>query len=533
MITCNNLAIDYAGRYLFKNVQLNLLAKNRYAIVGANGSGKSTLLRLFAQQEKATQGTIEKSKSAVVGLLKQDHFRYEHERVIDVVIDGKPELLTAFHDKEELLTGEEFGEAECQRLADLEEIILNLDGYNAENRAERILQGLGINENFHHGPLSALSGGYKLRVLLAQALFQNPDILLLDEPTNHLDIVTIVWLEQFLLTEYQGLLIFVSHDQQFINTVSTHVLDVDYEKITTYPGTYDEFIAKKEAILEQKQHELAHKQQKIASMQEYADRFRAIPSKAKQALSRLKMIDRIELPSIKNSSRTSPDFIFMPERPVGKYVLRTDELAKSYSERTLFKKLSFVLQKGQKCAVIGPNGVGKSTFLKILMNQIKSDQGKFHWSETASIGYFAQDFHDLLKPEMTLLQWLCQEVRGATELAARKALGQMLFSGTDVDKPIKVLSGGECARLIFAKLSLEKHNVLVLDEPTNHLDLETIEGLIEGLKAFTGSVLFVTHNRYLINQAATHLLVMYPDQFEWYPGSYQEYHLRNATNPVN
>lgn len=523
MITCNDLSMDFNGRYLFKNVQLNLLPKTRYAVIGANGSGKSTLLKLFSQEELPTQGSIDKPKKSVTGILKQDHFRYEHERVIDVVLDGKPILASAFKEKEQLLMLNVFEEKECYRLAELEERILALDGYSAESQAKRILQGLGVAKSAVEGPLSALSGGYKLRVLLAQSLFQHPDILLLDEPTNHLDILSIVWLENFLVNEYDGLLVFVSHDRHFINKAATHVLDIDYETITVYPSSYDDFLTKKSAVLEQKKHELAYKQQKIDAMQEYADRFRAIPSKAKQALSRLKMIDRIELPDIKNTSRIKPMFHFTQLKSTGKQVLEVDNLSKSYGEKLLFKKVNMVIQRGQKYAVIGPNGVGKSTFLKILLSQISPDQGKFHWSETVSIGYFAQDFHDLLTPNQTLLQWLCEKSSETSELMVRKALGQVLFSGSDVDKMIKVLSGGECARLIFAKLILEQHNVLVLDEPTNHLDLEAIQGLAEGLHQFQGTILVVSHNRYLIQNVATHLIVMGQDNIELYPGTYDEY----------
>lgn len=521
--------MEFQGRYLFKNVQFNLLSKNRYAVVGANGSGKSTLLKLLAEEERPTSGSVEKPKKSIVGMLKQDHFRYDNQRVIDVVLDGKPELLNAMQEKEKLLAAGEFGEKECAYFAELEDRIIALDGYSAESKAQIILQGLGIDNHKHQGPLSALSGGYKLRVLLAQALFKNPDILLLDEPTNHLDIVSIVWLEKFLINEYKGLLIFISHDHNFINNVATCILDIDYETITAYPSDYHEFLRKKAEILAQMEHELAHKQQKIDSMQEFADRFRAIPSKAKQALSRLKMIDRIELPDIKNTSRIKPDFIFHPKRPTGKQVLHVENLEKKFNEQSLFSKLNFVIQRGHKCGIIGPNGVGKSTILKILLNQIKADKGHFQWSETISLGYFAQDFHEQLNPEKTLLEWLCENVASTTELAARKALGQVLFSGSDVDKTIKVISGGECARLILAKLILEQHNVLVLDEPTNHLDLEAIEALVEGLKHFQGAVLFVSHNRYVVQHVASHLLVIDKKGVELYPGTYDEYMNREVT----
>jgi ATPase subunit of ABC transporter with duplicated ATPase domains len=529
MINCNNLTIDFAGRYLFKEVNLNLLPRNRYAIIGANGAGKSTFLKLLSQEEQASMGSVDIPKKAVLGMLKQDHFRYENERVIDVVLDGKPLLIQAFRAKEALLTKEEFGEAECVLLGELEEQITQLQGYSAESEAQTILQGLGIPIEAHTGPLSALSGGYKLRVLLAQALFKNPDILLLDEPTNHLDIISIVWLEKFLVEKYTGLLIFVSHDKQFINTTANVILDIDYETITPYPGNFDNFMNKKAEALLQLEQELANKQEKIAAMQSFVDRFGAKASKAKQAASRMKMIERIEITDIKNSSRVAPNFAFPSDKPTGKLVLEAKELSHAYGDRTLFMNLNFIIQRGTKLAVIGPNGVGKSTLLKILLDQVQAELGDYKWTETAKIGYFAQDFHHLLDPNQSLLQWLCDAVPGSSEMAARKALGQMLFSGADANKKIKVLSGGECARLIFAKLFLEKCNVLVLDEPTNHLDLEAIEGLADGLREFGGTVIFVSHNRFLISNVANHILAMDRESFEVYPGTYDEYNNRAAS----
>jgi ATPase subunit of ABC transporter with duplicated ATPase domains len=515
--------MDFSGQCLFRNVDLNLSTKMRYVVVGANGSGKSTFLKLIAEQEHPVAGVIDKPKKISVSILKQDHFRYENENIIDIVLEGKPELFEAFQKKNRLLESSEFGERECLLLAELEELITALDGYSAQSRAEIILQGLGIISEYHFKPLSCLSGGYKLRVLLAQALFQDPDVLLLDEPTNHLDIVSIVWLEKFLKSDYHGLLIFVSHDHNFINNLATCILDVDYETITAYPGNFDTFLAKKAEAFALMQHDLAHKKQKIASMQEYADRFRATPSKAKQALSRLKMIERIELPDIKNTSRIRPNFTFEQHRPTGKRVVRVEGLAKSFGVNTLFTKLDFIIQQSQKCAIIGPNGVGKSTVLKILLNQIDPDIGHFSWSETTSVGYFAQAFYEQLSPEISVLQWLRDNVSDVDEMTMRKILGAMLFSGSDVDKTIKTLSGGECARLMLAKLILEKHNVLILDEPTNHLDLEAIEGLAIGLQQFPGAILFVSHNRYLVQQVASHLLVMNKDSVEFYPGTYDEY----------
>lgn len=525
MINCIDVSVGFGNRYLFKNIQLNLSAKNRYALIGANGTGKSTLLKLLAEEEHPSDGVIEKPKGARTGLLKQDHFIYKDHRVIDVVIDGKPELAQALAKKEALLSKELLTEEENYHLAELEETILLMDGYNAESEASTILKGLGIPHSKQDGPLSELSGGYKLRVLLAQALFKNPDILLLDEPTNHLDIVSIQWLAEFLTTEYKGLLVFVSHDRQFIDDVATHILDIDYQLVSTYPGNYDKFLNKKEERMLQLESEIAHKQQKIDSMQEFVDRFGAKASKAKQAQARQKMIDKIEtqIPEVKSSSRIKPNFHFHQKKPSGKKVLEVKSIAKSFADKLLFQNVNFNLHRGQKCALIGPNGIGKSTLLKILLNQVKAEQGEFIWNENSSIGYFAQDFHHFLAPEKTLLQWLTDEVTGVSEMHIRKMLGQMLFSGDDVKKKISVLSGGECARLYFAKLILEQHNILVLDEPTNHLDLEAIEGLAEGLKHFAGTVFFVSHNRYFVQAVASSLVIINANRINLYPGTYQEY----------
>ena len=523
MLSTNQLSIDFSGRVLFKDVSLNLLAKNRYAVVGSNGSGKSTLLKLLAEDEAPSEGSISKPKSATLGILRQDHFRYESYQVIDVVIEGKPQLAKAFADKNALLEKEDFSEADCYHLAELEEIINRLHGYEAKAKAEKILAGLGLSQEAIAGPLSALSGGYKLRVLLAQALFQDPDILLLDEPTNHLDIVSIAWLESFLTQTYRGLLIFISHDREFINRTVTHILDVDYQTITCYTGNYDKFLVDKAEVRMQKESDLAHKQAKIADMQEFVDRFKAKASKAKQAQARIRMIEKIDLPELQDSSRNQIAFNFPQIRESGKVVMEVKKLAQAFDDNIIFDNLSFMVNRGQKLGIIGPNGVGKSTLLKTVINELEPFSGDVKISETVYLGYFAQDFHDQLIAELSLMQWLALQVPKATDMEIRKVLGAMRFTGDDVHKLIGVLSGGECARLIFAKLMLEKPNVLILDEPTNHLDLETIEGLVEGCKAYPGTLLFVSHNRYFLTEVATQLLVMMPNKAQIYPGNFNEY----------
>lgn len=523
MLDVKNLSMQFGPKSLFQKANLILLPPQRYGVVGANGTGKSTFLKILAGEEQASNGSVEKAKSLKIGILKQDHFRYEQERLVDVVIRGNSVLWEALTEKDRLYSKEIFTEEDGYRLSELEETVMNEGGYEAEAIAKNLLLGLGIGEKFHYGPLSALSGGYKLRVLLAQVLYQQPDIMLLDEPTNHLDIISIAWLEEFLKTSFKGLLIFISHDKSFLNNTSTNILDLDYDTITDYPGNYDKFCFAKEEDLRLKQSELKNQEKRIDALQGFVDRFGAKASKASQAASRQKMIDRIELVDIKDSNIFRPYFNFHAKKPSGKLVVKIENLHKKFAERTLLKNVSFSLQRGDKCAIVGPNGIGKSTLLKILLKELQADQGKFEWNETASIAYFAQDYRSRLIPEQTVLQWLEDNV-AAPGQEIRKVLGQVLFRGADVDKNIGVLSGGESARLVLAQLILEKHNVLIFDEPTNHLDLESIDALIEAIQLFPGTVLFVSHNRHFIDDIATRVLVI-TEQFgvQNYLGNYKDY----------
>jgi ATPase subunit of ABC transporter with duplicated ATPase domains len=402
-------------------------------------------------------------------------------------------------------------------------VVMHENGYEAEAIAKDLLLGLGIAEKFHTGPLSALSGGYKLRVLLAQVLFQKPDIMLLDEPTNHLDIVSIAWLEEFLRTSFKGLLIYISHDRGFLNNLSTNILDIDYDTVTDYTGNYDQFCISKDERLRLKQAELKNQEKKIEALQSFVDRFGAKASKAAQAASRQKMIDRIELVEIKDSNIFKPYFNFTHKKASGKHVIKIENLSKKYDERVLLKDVSINIDRGDKCAIIGPNGIGKSTLLKILLAEVNADKGHYEWSETVQIGYFAQDYRTQLNPEMTVWQWMETHIVAPIQ-EIRKVLGQVLFRGDDVYKKIGMLSGGESARLVMAKLILEKHNVLIFDEPTNHLDLESIDALIEAIQKFPGAVLFVSHSRYFIDQISTRVLSLSEAHgVQNYLGNYQDY----------
>lgn len=523
MLDIRNISMEFGQKSLFQDVNLILQPPLRYGVVGANGTGKSTFLKILAGEETASNGSVEKAKTTSIGILKQDHFRYEDERIIDVVIRGNPDLWQALTEKEALFHKPEFTEKDGYRLSELEEIIMHQGGYQAEADAKSLLLGLGVTEKYHHGPLSALSGGYKLRVLLAQVLYQKPDIMLLDEPTNHLDILSIAWLEGFLINSFKGLLVFISHDREFLNSLSTNILDIDYDTVLDYVGNYEKFVTAKEETLRLKQSELKNQEKKVEALQRFVDRFGAKASKASQAASRQKMIDRIEMVEIKDSNIIQPIFNFTPKKPSGKSVLKVEQISKQFDSRVLLKDVSFDIQRGNKCAIIGPNGIGKSTLLKILLNELNCDQGQFEWSETVQVGYFAQDYRTQLPPQQTLWQWLEDNVVASAQ-DIRKVLGQVLFRGDEVEKKISMLSGGESARLILAKLILQKNNVLILDEPTNHLDLESIDALIEALHNFPGAVLFVSHNRYFIDRISTRVLALTEHQgAQNYLGNYQDY----------
>lgn len=524
MIALNQLGMTFGDNLLFYDVNLNLNVGHAYALVGANGAGKSTFFKLVTGEEEQSFGEIIIPKDATIGWLKQDQFRYEDTPLVDIVMQGKPHLWAALQEKETLLACEDWDDKIGYRFAELEEIIFHYNGYNASVEIERILVGLGIAADYHSKPLKSLSGGYKLRVLLAQALFQNPSILLLDEPTNHLDIVTIQWLEKFLKNEFQGLLIFISHDVEFIDNLADYVLDVDFGDIKQYTGNYEQFLLEKQLIQEQKLIEKKSAEEKIAHMQKFVDRFKATASKAAQARSRMKMIDKVKIPDVVNSSRIAPHFNFTPQRPSGKQVCKLEGLSKAFKDKSLFKNLNLEIQRGCKLAIMGVNGRGKSTLLKIMLELIPADAGAISWGNEVRISYFSQDHHELLNQSMSAFNWLNNLATGCTEQRIRQVLGQMLFVKNDVDKDILSLSGGESARLLLAKVILEAPNVLILDEPTNHMDIETIEVLAKALTHYTGTLIFVSHNRYLVEQVATRILYFAEGtKIKDYKGTYAEF----------
>ncbi|HEX7603890.1 MAG TPA: ATP-binding cassette domain-containing protein [Polyangiaceae bacterium] len=520
MIGISSLGKSFGGRTLFEGASFQLNAGSRYGLVGANGSGKTTFLKILAGDEPATDGSVAFPSGARVGVLRQDRFLDDAKLVLHVAMMGDAEVWTALEEREAII---EHGTGDGSRLADLEHVISTLGGYTLEARASAILEGLGIPVASHRRPLSTLSGGFKLRVLLAQVLLGGPDALLLDEPTNHLDIISIRWLEKF-LGAYRGAALVISHDQRFLDNVATHILDVDYGTITPYTGNYSAFVIEKAAIRQRKEDEVSRAEKIIAEKRAFIDRFGAKATKAKQAQSRLKQIEKIEVEDLASTSRRTPLFRFTPLRASGREVLDVEHVSKSYGDKAVLRDVSLTVRRGEKIAVIGPNGLGKSTLLKIVMGRLAADAGTVRWGHEVRAGYFAQDHHELLPdPAKTPLDYLWDACPSEATTYVRGQLGRVLFSGQDVEKPIGALSGGEAARLIFGRIAVEKPNVLVLDEPTNHLDMEAISALAEGLREFEGTVLFVSHDRWFVSELATRVVEVTPNGLRDFPGTYAEY----------
>lgn len=523
-----DLALEFGSKLLFTDVNLNLHPGNRYALVGANGVGKSSFLKVLSGHEYATFGDVFYPKNSRIGILKQDHFLYENTLIINTVIAGRTKLWDALCLKEEILAKGEISNEDGYKLAEIEDIILEEEGYSAEDIAKNLLLGLGIKEDYHYLPLSSLSGGYKLRVLLAQSLFNNPEILLLDEPTNHLDINSIYWLENYLQDNFKGILVFISHDLTFLNNLATHILDIDYGEIRQYTGNYNNFIKQKEQASLLLDQQLVNVEKKIARMQQFVDRFKAKASKARQAQSRVKMIDKIELPDIKNSSRISPLFHFNIKRPSGKVVLKITELHKSFNDNQVLHNVNFSVNKQEKVILLGPNGVGKSTLLKILVNQLNQDKGQIEWGYETHVSYFAQDHHDLLRENLSILSWLKNNNNTQPETKLRSVLGNVLFKQDEVNQNILNLSGGEGARLLIAKIMLEEPNVILLDEPTNHLDIEAKESLKKALKEYKGTIIMVTHDRDFAQSIATRIIAISKKTIKTFNGNYNDYLKQNG-----
>jgi len=522
MFAISSLAKHYGAQTLFVDASINFGAGCRYGVVGANGSGKSSLLKIIAGDEEASAGTVSIPRKARVGVLRQDHFRYENMPILEVVMMGHSELWRVMQDKEQLLENAD-KEFDGDRYSELEDYILQHDGYSLEARAAEILAGLNIPAEVHDKPLSVLSGGFKLRALLAQTLAGEPDVLLLDEPTNHLDILSIRWLEKF-LAGFKGTVLVVSHDHRFLNNVCTHVVDVDYERIALYRGDYNDFIESKKSHRDRLEAEIGKREKEIAEHQRFVERFKAKPTKARQAKSKVKQIERVVIEELPRSSRRYPKFSFSSKRSSGKQVLELKGITKAFDGREVLGDVSLRVMRGDRVAIIGPNGIGKSTLLKIATGKLEADAGTLEWGYETHPGYFAQDHRELLEGSRDSLQsWLGDHCAGEGIGFVRSQLARVLFTKDDADKRVANLSGGEAARLIFARLHVEHPNVLVLDEPTNHLDLEGIEALADGLAGYDGTTIFVSHDRWLVSRLATRVVEIRADGIEDFPGSYDDY----------
>jgi ATPase subunit of ABC transporter with duplicated ATPase domains len=509
----------YGQKRLFEDVDVAFSEQKRYGLTGPNGAGKTTFMKILAGELEPDTGTVSRPKRTSV--LKQDQFAHEDVRVLDVVLQGNGVLWSVLQEKEGLLHKPELTDDDGHRLADLEVIIGEEDGYTAEADAAALLSGLGVPEADHTRLMREIPGGYKLRVLLAQALFGKPQALLLDEPTNNLDLDSIRWLEGF-LCDYQGILVVISHDRHFLNAICTHIADIDYQTIITYPGGYDDMVIAKSQVRSRVESENAEKRKKISQLQDFVARFSA-GTRASQVQSRKKQLEKLQLADLKRSNIERPYIKFEQKRSSGKQTLTLDKLTKRWPGVTVVDGFDALVMRGEKVAIIGRNGVGKTTLCKMLMGQLDPDSGTVTWGHEASVGYLAQDHREGIPNDTTAAEWLHTFDHKAGNEEIRGLLGRMLFKGEEGLKPTRALSGGEGVRLIFAKLMLTKNNVLVLDEPTNHLDLESIIALGDGLSRYEGTAFVVTHDRDLIDQFATRVWSFTTEGLIDFRGTYEEY----------
>jgi ATPase subunit of ABC transporter with duplicated ATPase domains len=534
-----NITMQFGAKPLFENISVKFVDGNRYGLIGANGCGKSTFMRILDGSQAPSAGNVSITPGQRIGKLNQDQFAFEAYRVIDAVIMGHPELWEIKQERDRIYSLAEMTEEEGMKIADLEARFAELDGYTAESRAAELLAAAGIEEALHYGPMSEVAPGWKLRVLLVQALFSDPDILLLDEPTNNLDINAIRWLEG-ILNNHKSTMIIISHDRHFLNAVCTHMADIDYGELRVYPGNYDDFMIISTEARERVQSENAKKSVQIADLQQFVSRFSANASKAKQATSRAKQIEKIELTEIKPSSRISPFIRFKQDKKLYRLALELQNLGHGFDGVELFSKASFMIEAGSRVAIIGENGAGKTTLLRCLMGQLQPDQGIVKWAENASIGYCAQDSTEDFAENLSLFDWLSQwrQPRHDDQIV-RATLGRLLFSADESTKSVKVCSGGEKGRLLFGKLMMQNNNVMILDEPTNHLDMECIESLNMALEHYDGTLFFVSHDREFVSSLATRILEIKGKRIVDFHGTYDEYLayqeeqlLKNAA-PVN
>ena len=526
MLSTANITMQFGAKPLFENINMKFGNGNRYGLIGANGCGKSTLMKILGGDLEPSAGNVSLDIDERVGKLRQDQFAYEEFSVLDTVIMGNEELWAIKSEKDRIYSLPEMTEEDGMKVADLESEFAEMDGYTAESRAGELLLGLEIPTEQHYGLMSAVAPGWKLRVLLAQALFSNPDIMLLDEPTNNLDINTIRWLED-ILNARNCTMIIISHDRHFLNSVCTHMADLDYGELRVYPGNYDEYMLASTQARERLYADNAKKKAQIAELQNFVSRFSANASKAKQATSRAKQIEKIKVEHVKPSSRVNPFITFKQDKKLFRLALETKGIKKGY-DKTLFSDLDMIVEVGERIAIIGPNGIGKTTLLRSLAEDIELDSGTVKWSENVNLAYFAQDHAQDFKKDMKVIDWMAQwGQEGDDDQVILGTLGQMLFSRHDHNKSVKVLSGGEQARMIFGKLMLQKANVMLMDEPTNHLDMESIESLNLALENYPGTLIFVSHDREFVSSLATRVIDMENSGLVDFKGNYEDYLARS------
>ncbi|HMW48293.1 MAG TPA: ABC-F family ATPase [Marinagarivorans sp.] len=520
MISTANITMQFGAKPLFENVSVKFNNSNRYGLIGANGCGKSTFMKILGGDLVPTGGQVMLEPNVRLGKLKQDQFAYEEFTVLDAVIMGHTELWAVKAERDRIYSLPEMSEEDGMKVAELEVAFAEMDGYTAEARAGELLLGLDIPIEQHTGLMSAVAPGWKLRVLLAQALFSDPEVLLLDEPTNNLDINTIRWLEG-ILRQRNSTIIIISHDRHFLNAVCTHMADLDYGEIRIYPGNYDDYMLASTQVRERLLSENAKKKAQISELQAFVSRFSANASKAKQATSRARQIEKIQLDDVKPSSRVSPYIRFTQNKKLHRQAVVLENISKGF-DRTLFQDFSMQVEAGERIAIIGPNGAGKTTLLRCMYGDLTPDKGTIKWAEQAEIGYYAQDHSADFSDDITLFDWMKQWTKGDEQLV-RGALGRMLFSNDEVKKKVKVISGGEKGRMLFGKFSLINPNVLLLDEPTNHLDMESIEALNLALENYPGTIIFVSHDREFVSSLATRIIDLQPKGIVDFHGNYDDY----------
>ena len=511
MISTSGVTLQFGKRVLFKDVSIKFTPGNCYGVIGANGAGKSTFLKLLSGDIEPTKGSIDITPGERMSVLKQDHYAYDEYEVLRTVIMGNQHLVDIMDEKDAIYAKPDFSDEDGIRAGELEAEFAELNGWDAESDAAKLLNGLGIGEEYHYQKMSELDPALKVRVLLAQALFGNPDILLLDEPTNHLDLASINWLEDF-LAGFENTVIVVSHDRHFLNQVCTHIADVDFGKIQLYVGNYDFWYHSSQLALQLAKDANKKKEEKIKELQTFIARFAANASKSKQATSRKKLLDKITLEDIKPSSRRYPYIAFTPDREAGDQLLLVEGISKTIDGEKVLNNVSFTVKKGEKIAFTGPNSAGKTALFQILMGEMEPDEGSFKWGVTTTQAYLPNDNTQYFEGcELSLTDWLRQYSKDPDESFVRGFLGRMLFSGEESLKKASVISGGEKVRCMLSKMGLSGANVLLMDEPTNHLDLESITALNDGLIAFKGTLLFVSHDHQFVQTIADRIIELTPE----------------------